>query len=169
MGKRKIFVLVVLGFLIFVVAGEVFLLLNNKNNKKQNISIETDQNPAKELIGDIKAPLGPPEELSTKFDPTENTPIFVIESTDATLGTLNLKFVFPHTWEGRRATSRIVCKDGDIKIVYPADSTGEEVTIEALIKKVQETSSELMIFRGLCSDNSCTEINKDCQLYVAKN
>ena len=151
MGKRKIFVLVVLGFLILVVAGEVFLIFN----KKQNILIE--------------APLGLPEELSTKFDPTENTPRFFIESVDIASGALKLKFVWPHTWEGRRATSRIACKDGDIKIVYPADSAEEEVTIEALINKVQETSSELMIFSGLCSDNTCAEINKACQLYAAKN
>lgn len=167
MGKRKIFVLVVLGFLILLLAGEVFLLLNK--NKKQNISSETDQNPDKELIGDIKTPLGPPEELSTKFDPTKNTPMFVIESADATLGTLKLKFVFPHTWEGRRVTSRIICKDGDIKIVSPTNSIGENVTIDTLINKIQETSSELMIFSGRCTDNTCAEINKDCQLYAAKN
>lgn len=156
MGKRKIFVLVVLGFLTLVVAGEVFLLLSK--NKKQNI------------LTDTEVPLGPPEELSTNFDPTKNTAMFVIESVDAILGTLKLKFVFPHTWEGRRVTSRIICKDGEIKIVYPADSVsaGEEVTIEAFIKKVQETPSELMIFSGRCSDNTCREINKDCHLFVAK-
>lgn len=157
MGKRKIFVLVGLGFLILLVAGEVFLLLSKKQ-KKQNTSTETGQSQA----------LGLPEELSVNFDPTKNTPIFVIESADAALGTLKLKFVFPHTWEGRRVTSRIACKDGEIKIVYPADSAGEEVMIEALIKKVQETPSELMIFSGRCSDNTCREINKDCQLFVAK-
>ncbi|MFH1905907.1 MAG: hypothetical protein ABIL11_00760 [Chloroflexota bacterium] len=151
MGKRKIFVLVVLGFLIFMVAGEVFLIFN----KKQNISIE--------------APLGPPAELSTNFDPTKNMPRFMIESANAGDKTLNLKFVWPHQLEGKKITSRITCKDGDIKIVNLIDSAGEDVTIDALINKVQETSSELMIFSGLCSDNSCTEINKACQLYVAKN
>jgi len=160
-------VLIILGLLIFLVAGEVFLLLNK--NKKQNTSTEAGQNPDKELMGDIKAPLGLPEELSTKFDPTENTPMFVIESVDATLGVLELKFVFPHTWEGRRVTSRIICKDGDIKIVSPTNSIGENVTIDTLINKIQETPSELMIFSGLCSDSTCREINKDCQLYVAKN
>ena len=148
MGKRKIFVLIVLGFLILVVAGEVFLIFN----KRQNISIE--------------APLGPPAELSINFDPTQNTPRFMIEAVDKHSGTLNLRFVWPHKLEGKKITSRIASKDGDIKIVYPTASAEEVVTIETLINKVQETPSELMIFGGLCSEITCAEINKDCQLFI---
>ena len=115
------------------------------------------------------SPLSPPAELSTNFDPTKNTPRFMIESADKHTETFSLRFVWPHQLEGKKITSRIACKNGDIKIVNPIDSAGEDVTIETLINKVQETASELMIFSGLCGDNSCAEINKACQLYVAKN
>jgi len=181
--KRKLIIILSLCFLAIAVITEGVLYFKNRLPAPSFLSPTAKLftpspsllSPTIKLLSPIPSPsprpLGLPAELSTDFDPSKNTPIFVIESADAALGILNLKFVFPHTWEGRKVTSRITCKDGDIKITYQNNSNSrkEDVTKEALINKVQETSNKSMLFSGLCSDSTCMEINKDCLLQVNRN
>jgi len=149
-GKKSVIMLAFL--LVGGVAGGVFLYLKHQRTVLSNIAVEKS--------GDL------PLELSVDFDPTVNSPKFMIESVDRQTKMFNLKSVFPPTFEGKKLTSRITCQE--IKIVGPGDSVGEEVVYDVLMERMEGVSKEMMIFSGLCSDNTCAEINQSCRLYLAK-
>ncbi len=109
---------------------------------------------------------GLPLELSAEFDPTQNAPRFMIESVDKQAKSFDMKSVWPPSFEGKRLTSRITCRE--IKIVGPGESEGENVNLDKLLERMEGVSKEMMIFSGLCGDNTCREINRACRLYMAK-
>ena len=152
MGRKSVIILV-LAFLLFGgVASGVFLYLKHQRTVISDLAVEKS--------GDL------PLELSVDFDPTVNSPKFMIESVNRQAKTFDLKSVFPPTFEGKRLTSRITCQE--IKIVGPGDSVGEEVVYDVLMERMEGVSKEMMIFSGLCSDNTCAEIHQSCRLYLAK-
>jgi len=151
-GRKSVTILVLACLLVGGVAGRVFLYLEHQRTVLSNVAVEKS--------GDL------PMELSVDFDPTVNSPKFMIESVDRKVKTFDLKSVFPPTFEGKRLTSRITCQE--IKIVGPGDSVGEEVVYDVLMERMEGVSKEMMIFSGLCSDNTCAEIHQSCRLYLAK-
>ena len=152
MGKKSILILALLVLLIVGVAGGVFWYLKHQRTVISDLAVEKSGNL--------------PLELAVDFDPTVNSPKFMIESVDRQGKTLDLKSVFPPVFEGKRLTSRITCQE--IKIVGPGDSVGEDVVYDVMMEKMEGVSKEMMIFSGLCSDKTCKEINQSCQLYLAK-
>ena len=119
MGKKSVIMLAFL--LVGGVAGGVFLYLKHQRTVLSNIAVEKS--------GDL------PLELSVDFDPTVNSPKFMIESVDRQAKTFDLKSVFPPTFEGKKLTSRITCQE--IKIVGPGDSVGEEVVYDVLMERME--------------------------------
>jgi len=149
-GKKSVIMLAFL--LVGGVAGGVFLYLKHQRTVLSDKAVEKSGNL--------------PSELSVDFDPTVNSPKFMIESVDRQTKTFNLKSIFPPTFEGKRLTSRITCQE--IAIVGPGDFVGEDVVYEVLMERMEGVSKEMMIFSGLCSDTTCKEINQSCRLYLAK-
>ena len=152
MGGKSVIILVLAFLLVVGVAGGVFLYLKHQRTVLSDLTVEKSSNL--------------PLELSEDFDPTVNSPKFMIESVDRQAKTFSLKSVFPPIFEGKRLTSRITCQE--IKIVGSGDSVGENVTYDVLMERMEGVSNEMMIFSGLCSDKTCAEINQSCQLYLAK-
>ena len=152
MGKKSILILALLVLLIVGVAGGVFWYLKHQRTVISDLAVEK--------AGNL------PLELAVDFDPTVNSPKFMIESVDRQGKTFDLKSIFPPTFEGKRLTSRITCQE--IAIVGPGDFVGEDVVYEVLMERMEGVSKEMMIFSGLCSDTTCKEINQSCRLYLAK-
>jgi len=151
-GRKSVTILVLACLLVGGVAGGVFWYLKHQRTVISDLAVEKSGNL--------------PLELAVDFDPTVNSPKFMIESVDRKVKTFDLKSVFPPTFEGKRLTSRITCQE--IKIVGPGDSVGEEVVYDVLMERMEGVSKEMMIFSGLCSDNTCAEIHQSCRLYLAK-
>lgn len=152
--------LIVLGFLILVVSGEIFLYFRNSQIYLSKQKVVPTSSP-------VAKSLNLPTELSTDFDPTQNSPVFKIESVDAGNKVLGLKIVWPKILEGTNVKSSITCKDDDIKILTNITKDGadeEPVTINIFFTRLQSSSLSNVLFSGLCSDTKCIEINKSCKL-----
>jgi hypothetical protein len=137
---------VIFGILSLVAAGLIFFYFKNKQ------------------IQNNKVALTAPKELSINFDATVNSPKFSIQSVNLEDKTLSLKTVYPYISEA--ITSKITCREGDIKISSKSNQTFEDISLDTLFQKAQETEKEYMIFSGLCSDITCSEINRECYLYI---
>lgn len=158
MSKKRVFILVLISLLVLGVAGGTYWYLN-----REQIALDKIKS---KYGGDIAPSQAPPEELSTNFDPTQNAPMFKIESVNVDERTLNLEIVYPRSWEGKKVISQITCQEGDIKIVTNLGLVPRNVTLDALIDKAQKTSKENMILSGICADNECRQIYKSCELYL---
>ena len=87
MGRKSVTILVLACLLVGGVAGGVFLYLEHQRTVLSDLAVEKS--------GDL------PMELSVDFDPTVNSPKFMIESVDRKVKTFDLKSVFPPTLKGR--------------------------------------------------------------------
>jgi len=131
--------------------------VENQGGNKQEISAENSSPQPQDL----------PLELTTQFDPSVNSAVFVVLSANTENKTVNLKIVWPETWEGREFASKISCDD------ISFHSKGEEkkvnnkeffVELSELLSKRNSDSS--VFFFGICNDSTCREIYKDCVLSV---
>lgn len=151
--KWKIFIAVISVVIVVLVVEGFFLYRNIKSTNKEVVVLEL------------------PDELTSGFNPTENTPVFRIESIEKENKTLNMKFVYPKSLEGTSTKALIKCDDG-VKIltsVQGKDVTEEIVSSDILFSKLQSINFDNSIFRGLCSDIKCIMINKSCELSLYKN
>lgn len=103
-----------------------------------------------------------PQELTETFDPTINTPIFEIVSIDENKKTLGLVMIFPENYDPKEITSLISCQEQDIKILRNEKEVGEGLV--SFFIEVKKGLGTPMTLSGLCSDQTCNEINKQCQL-----
>lgn len=112
-------------------------------------------------------PLPLPAELTTNFNPSVNSAVFKVESVNTEKETLGLIVVWPNSWEGRRFESKITCADSDIKIKSYSSDNLTSVNKSEIFTKIklylQGSLGEPIFFFGLCSDNTCEEINRDCR------
>lgn len=137
--------------------------------------VETLEDPYVETFGDpykvetFKDPskvetLGPPDELGKDFDQTKNSPNFIINSVDENTKIVNLSVVWPNKILNLRVDSKITCEYGDIKIYE--NGTESEATSDELLSKMKNAKPKDAIFSGICVNEECTEINKQCELSI---
>lgn len=146
MDKRWVFIIVIFSILSLVLTGLLFIYFKSKTQVNKRVVLTA------------------PEELSINFDATINSPRFSISSVNEIDKTFILKTVYPYISED--ITSKVTCSDGDITTSSKSNQTKENISLDMLFQKAQETPKEFMIFGGLCSDKTCAEINKECHLYV---
>lgn len=147
-GKKWLFIVIILSILSLVLVGLVFTYFRNREI--------TRNKPKEEII------LTLPKELSTDFDPTINTPIFKIVSANQNENTLDLEMIFPENKILKVITSLVTCQDSDIQILKNGSKIG--IGIVSLFTNINENSKDQMTFSGYCSDATCKEINKQCLL-----
>jgi hypothetical protein len=110
-----------------------------------------------------------PEELTTKFDPTVNTPVFVIEKIDAYNKVLEMKYVWPDKNAGIHVTSKIGCENNQIEIIYSAKSSSNKntnVSVEKFFNELEKMKFGEVAFSGICSDKTCAVLKSSCRLYI---
>jgi hypothetical protein len=113
-----------------------------------------------------EVPLNTPDELVSGFDATKNAPKFRIVSIDAVEKRLKLAAVYPSTWEGKEIESRITCKANDIGIVRGNGGKREKIIEQELYAEIEAGLESPMLLIGYCKDNTCSEIDRECELYV---
>jgi hypothetical protein len=146
MDKKWLFIIIIFSVLGLVLVGLVFIYFRNKE-------ITTNK---------TKTILTLPEELSTNFDPTINTPIFEISFIDEDKKTLGLIMIFPENYDPKEITSLISCQEQDVKVLRNEKEVGEGLA--PFFIEVEKGLGTPMTLSGLCSDQACNEINKQCQL-----
>ena len=105
-----------------------------------------------------------PSELAENFNPSLNTPVFSIIEADSNRKTLKLKMVFPKSYKKEEFESLIACEENDIKVVKEEKEIG--FGAEDFFEAIRDTSEDLRLFSGLCSDHSCKEVSKNCKLFI---
>lgn len=140
MSRRVIFIIAIL-FATFLIFGSYFYYRSSNNY------ILPSPFPTSSAESNLPAPA----DLTTNFDTTSSPPIFKILSIDQVNNIFSLQFVFPKTRVTETISSLVTCKNIDLSEV---------------IKKFEDnnTINNPTIFSGLCSDDSCNEINKLCKL-----
>ncbi|HET7098795.1 MAG TPA: hypothetical protein VFI61_01015 [Patescibacteria group bacterium] len=155
MDKKWIFITVILGILILVLAGELYLYFTNK---QKITSVTQKATPA----------LPPPDELSIEFDPTVNSAVFNIDFVNADDSVLHLDYAWPESLAVMKVkvSSKITCVQGDIKLTTKQNPNPQDITLAELFTKAVSVSKENSKFSGLCKDKGCSEINKNCRLSI---
>lgn len=150
MNKKWLFIIIIISILGLVLVGLVFIYFRNREITRNKPEAETI--------------LTLPEELSTNFDPTINTPMFEITSANENEKTLDLVMIFPENRIPKEITSKISCQESDIKILKNGSEIGTGII--SLFTVINENLNRQMTFSGFCSDTTCNEIDRQCQLNI---
>lgn len=172
MDKKLIVLVIIFSVLSLIVVGEAFLYFKKTRNVKNTAKESSASvNPIVITPAAEKAISGSvlPAELSANFDPSVNAAIFKILSASSENKTLNLEIVWPKNWEGKKITSRITCESGDIKIATQLNPTPQNINLDTFFNKVQNAQEGYLMFSGLCSDKTCDEIYRQCNLNLQEN
>ena len=150
----KKWILIVFVFILLGISATIitFLYLTKQNEKKY--SPQSSKNTL-------------PDELTYKFDPTVNAPIFKIISVNENVNLLDLNLIFPENANPKQVTSLISCTDGDIKIVNKGIKTNSDII--TLFEEIKKGLMGIITISGICKDLTCQEIYKNCILNLHNN
>jgi uncharacterized protein YneF (UPF0154 family) len=109
--------------------------------------------------------LSPPSQLTSDFDPTENSVRFLVLSRGTDPSSLKLREVYPDSNEVDGKERIIACPLDDIYIVSQKSNTSTIVSIEEFIALALNRQGSAMM-SGKCSDSKCYSITKECKLYI---
>ncbi len=152
-------VMLVVGFSFFLVG--VFWYFDHPS---EDDLPEFKQNAVRQSIDSLP----PPRELGVGFDPRVNTAVFRINDIDVDKRQLDLEFVYPNSWVGKKIVSAITCKDGEIDFTRKSEKELTKITWLEFSQIVEDTSRDYLMFHGRCVDLECREINRDCSLYIGE-
>jgi len=192
MGDKYFVVIRVLFFFLIVVfIIEIVLYFKMKSseesltfvdsNQETNVTSFFDQsrddsvyNPSSQSEESTLEPGGLPLELTTDFDPSVNSAVFDVLTADIEAEALDIKVVWPQTWEGKEFRSKIGCDEisyssgGEKKKINKTEFFAEIADIFSKRNSDNKSgkTSEPVLFQGICTDPNCQEINKDCFLIL---
>ena len=103
-----------------------------------------------------------PNELTSEFNPTINTPVFAVTAVGGGEKSLRLKMIYPEGFLTEEITSTITCRDKDIKIIKKGEEIGGGSAL--VFDTISQQLPGTVLFKGLCRRANCQEINKQCEL-----
>ena len=170
MKRVWLFVVVVFALVLFTVLGIYAYFLWNVNayNRTTRRAGVTDamtkeiNDPSRDLASIQDAP----EQLTTGFDPTQNSVFFLVTSIDIAQGLYHVTGMSPASWLGRTLTTTITCPPWDIQYRALGAATPQPMIAAWLPRAIGATAGLDVIISGLCKDVSCSEIKSLCQVNV---
>lgn len=120
---------------------------------------------AKKVFSNTTSDGALPAQLGDGFDPTLNTPRFMVKGVGRGENTLQLEYAFPTARAGVKVESKIVCEKG-ISVKYRGQTSGSKVTGAEALGLVNPVLEPIFV-GGLCSDNNCQTIVGECDMYLS--
>ena len=107
-----------------------------------------------------------PTELTTDFDPSENSGVYGVEEVEQASGQVRLVYLWPDEVVRKKITTTIACPAWDNKIFDRGAKAPRVVTRETLLLVMEATPKAQLMFYGKCNDVSCGTIDRGCQLVI---
>jgi len=107
-----------------------------------------------------------PLELSKDFDPKINPVMLKVKGIVDEYSSLNVEVVFPSEFlKGVDIDTRIDCSEDDMRIYYTEENNVvSDRTL--LFDTISSDEYESILLSGLCRDDGCESIDRDCKLFV---
>ncbi|MFZ2199441.1 MAG: hypothetical protein WAV40_01490 [Microgenomates group bacterium] len=107
-----------------------------------------------------------PDELSSQFNPSENTGVYKVQDLDLGNGRMTLIGEWPPEQRGSRINPTISCQIWDSKLFELGSKVPRFVSDTEMLKVIDSTPKEQLLFMGICSDIDCQTVSEGCILKI---